>query len=32
VAWADADAIRAEAKATYDGELDVARCGTTYQV
>jgi ribonuclease BN (tRNA processing enzyme) len=32
VAWADADAIRAEAKATYDGELDLAHCGSTYTV
>jgi ribonuclease BN (tRNA processing enzyme) len=32
VAWSDADAIRAEAKAAYDGELDLARCGATYQV
>jgi ribonuclease BN (tRNA processing enzyme) len=32
VAWADAEAIRAEAKGTYDGELDVAQCGTTYSI
>jgi ribonuclease BN (tRNA processing enzyme) len=32
VAWSDADAIHAEAKAAYDGQLDVAKCGTTYAV
>jgi ribonuclease BN (tRNA processing enzyme) len=32
VAWVDADAIRAEAKAAYDGELDVAQAGKTYSV
>ena len=32
VAWADAEAIRAEAKAAYDGDLAVAQCGTTYQI
>jgi ribonuclease BN (tRNA processing enzyme) len=32
VAWSDAEAIRAEAKAAYDGDLAVAQCGTTYQI
>jgi ribonuclease BN (tRNA processing enzyme) len=32
VAWSDADAILAEAKAAYDGELDLAVCGRTYDV
>ncbi|MBK5305772.1 MAG: MBL fold metallo-hydrolase [Frankiaceae bacterium] len=32
VAWCDAEAIRAEAKAAYDGELDVAQCGRTYDI
>jgi ribonuclease BN (tRNA processing enzyme) len=32
VAWVDPDAIRAEAKAAYDGELDVAQAGKTYSV
>jgi ribonuclease BN (tRNA processing enzyme) len=32
VAWADADAILAEARAAYDGELDVAVAGKTYEV
>jgi ribonuclease BN (tRNA processing enzyme) len=32
VAWSDAEAIRAEAKASYDGDLAVAQCGTTYQI
>lgn len=32
VAWSDADAIHAEAKASYDGDLAVARCGATYDV
>lgn len=32
VAWSDADAILAEAKASYDGELAVARSGATYEI
>jgi ribonuclease BN (tRNA processing enzyme) len=32
VAWADAEAIRAEAKAAYDGELDLAQAGKKYDV
>jgi ribonuclease BN (tRNA processing enzyme) len=32
VAWGDPDAIRAQAKAAYDGDLDVAQAGKTYQV
>ena len=32
VAWVDAEAIRAEAKAAYGGELDVAQAGKTYQI
>jgi ribonuclease BN (tRNA processing enzyme) len=32
VAWADGDAILAEAKAAYDGDTSLARCGSTYTV
>ena len=32
VAWSDPDVIRAEAKAAYNGELDVAQCGRTYEI
>jgi ribonuclease BN (tRNA processing enzyme) len=32
VAWADPDAIRAEAKAAYDGDLDLAQAGKTYDI
>jgi len=32
VAWSDETAIAAEATASYDGRVDVARCGSTYQV
>ena len=32
VAWADGDAILAEARQTYDGKLDLAAAGTTYEV
>jgi ribonuclease BN (tRNA processing enzyme) len=32
VAWADAEAIRAEAKAAYDGDLDLAQAGKTYAI
>jgi ribonuclease BN (tRNA processing enzyme) len=32
VAWVDADAIQAEAKAAYDGELDLAQAGKTYSL
>ncbi len=32
VAWADAEAIVKEAAAAYDGQVDLAACGTTYQV
>ena len=30
--WTDADAIAAEARAAYDGPLEVVRCGSTYDV
>lgn len=32
VAWADAGAILAEARAAYDGQVDLAQCGATYQL
>jgi len=31
VAWADADAVAKEAAAAYDGQIDLAACGATYQ-
>ncbi|MCU1591106.1 MAG: beta-lactamase domain protein [Frankiales bacterium] len=32
VAWSDAEAIQAEAKAAYDGDLAVAECGRSYDI
>jgi ribonuclease BN (tRNA processing enzyme) len=32
VAWADGDAILAEAKDAYDGDLDVVTCGASYDI
>ncbi len=32
VAWADADAIAKEAAAVYDGPVDLAECGATYEL
>jgi ribonuclease BN (tRNA processing enzyme) len=32
VAWADPDAVLAEARGSYAGELELARCGATYEV
>jgi ribonuclease BN (tRNA processing enzyme) len=32
VPWADPDSVLAGARSTYDGPLELARCGATYEV